>query len=172
MDCKFIWSIFIYGFSEKIRNDTNILINNKSKLSFANCWFGVVTGYIMELDTIVVEIIENSQAEFITFTVIRLRNTTANNQEIIRNVDSYSFHSFAYYPPVCENSPLSSPTFWLTPFGQLMVSPEMRPPVQNHFWFSRWARFMNSCRCPNGFFTDHKQAMKTIISIPAQVQGC
>jgi hypothetical protein len=53
------------------------IINKIFKLSFANGGLGVMAGNVVELDTVIVEVVENSQAKLITFTVIGLGNATS-----------------------------------------------------------------------------------------------
>ena len=49
-------------------------------LSFAKDWLGVVAADVVKLDTVVVEVVEDTQAELITLTVIGLGSSTAAKQ--------------------------------------------------------------------------------------------
>jgi len=73
---------------KKIQNPTRnqgkdrVVPINRQILSFTNGWFCVMAGDIVELDAIIVEIVEDSQAEFITLAVIWLGNSTSKNTVI------------------------------------------------------------------------------------------
>ena len=52
------------------------------RLGFTDGWLGVMTADIMELDSVIVEVVQDSQTEFIALTVVRLGNTTTGNNKI------------------------------------------------------------------------------------------
>ena len=47
------------------------------QLCLADGRLGVVAADVVELDPIVVEVVEDGQAEFVAFTIVRLRNATS-----------------------------------------------------------------------------------------------
>ena len=49
-------------------------------LSLANGWLDVVAADVVELDSVVVEVVEDGQAEFVALAVVGLRNTAAEKE--------------------------------------------------------------------------------------------
>jgi len=53
--------------------------SSNSCSSFTDGWLGVVAGDVVEPDTVVVEVVEDGQAELITLAVVRLGTAKAGN---------------------------------------------------------------------------------------------
>ena len=51
-----------------------------NQLGFTDSWFGMVATDIVELDSIIVEVVEDGQTELISLTVVGLGNTTTTKK--------------------------------------------------------------------------------------------
>ena len=100
----------------------------------------MTTANIMKFDSIIVEIVEDSQARLITLSIIRL---CTSSTEIIFKSRLFFYDWYESHPPVWDHSTL----LWDLPEGQLMLLPPnvTRPPVQKNLWPSLANRFLNSC---------------------------
>ncbi len=58
--------------------------SSNSCSSFTDGWLGVVAGNVMEPDAVVVEVVEDGQAELIALAVVRLWNSTTERKNSFR----------------------------------------------------------------------------------------